>query len=165
MHHPPGALSVSLWKVNRPLRFDTVADGMGVGSLGRTFLYTCSLLSCNGGQVMTDGTLVWFPFHSLIKLAMRCHVQGNFLIDGAVAQFRLGLVRCNTRQCLVDVSHHCNGARVIYRLDLATWLKVSIEVTSAVGEEEPGILFSNVVPSMRVLDLHQSALPLAGQTD
>ena len=85
-------------------------------------------------------------------------MQRHFLSDGTVAQFSPHLIRPHAFQRLVDVVQQYVRTAVIPSLDLRTRGKTH---RSALVEVEPGVALSNVVPSMRVLDLCQSALSLA----
>ena len=82
------------------------------------------------------------------ELGAWCHVQRHFLSDGAVAQFCPHLTCHHSVQSLVDVVHQCHGRLVISSTDLRTRGKTH---SNRLVKEEPGVVHSYVVPSMRVL--------------
>ena len=73
-----------------------------------------------------------------------------FLSDGAVAQFCPYLIRPHVFQRLVDMVQQYYSTVVTPSVDLRTRAKTH---RVYLVKEEPGVLLSNVVPSVRILDL------------
>ena len=94
------------------------------------------------------------------KFGIRRHVQGHFLSNVALVQFRLDRIRRHIRQGLVYVVYQPVSSVVIPSFDRTARQEIFRVVFA---KEERSVGLSDVVPTVRVLYLHQPAFPLAVQ--